>query len=433
MRRVILVLLIFLVSAAGVSAQTAGQFSAETEVQNEFPRALIFRLTAESDVELTDARLFFRPAGSSFWSSQPVEVTPGKIITAEYEWFTQNQVLPPNLPLEYRWRVRDANGNSYESSLEQVEFLDTRFDWKRISNAQLTLMWYDGDQTWGEEMFATAQQALDEIQADLGVDLEKPVRIVVYGNKQDFQSAFPPQQAWIGGQAFPDMSITVQIIAAGESSWMSEVIPHEVSHLVFHRATESALADPPSWLDEGLAQYYEPGTLDTDEVARLRSAAENGELLPFSRLQGNFGADHGAVSLAYLQSWGLVDFLVRDCGRDGLQGIITELNDDRSVDEALSTACAYTSEQLYARWLDTELGVTPPATPAPEKPQPEPTTPAVSPDEQQPEGDEQAAPPAETPSAGIPVRLILGFVAVGAAFVALLAGGLAIALFIIKR
>lgn len=423
MRRLLLALALVLLLAAGVSAQTADNFSAETQTRNEFPRALIFELSATNDEALTDARLYFRPAGTSFWSSEPVEIEPGTSITAEYEWFTENQVLPPNLLLEYRWRLRTAGGDTIETDPQQVEFTDTRFDWQRLSGENLTLLWYDGGQAWGEEMFSTAQQAITEIQDDLGVDLQQPVRIVVYGNKDDFQGAFPPQQAWIGGQAFPDMSITVQIIGPGEDGWMRDVIPHEISHLIFHNATDDALATPPAWFNEGLAQYHEPG--EFDQLDRLKRAAESGDLLPLSRLQGNFGADHGTVSLAYTQSWAMVDYLIRDCGKDGLHTIIAQLNDDRTVDEALTTACGYDQQQLYNNWVEQELGVTPAQT-QPEVPSDADTQPTDQ-QEQEPAVGQQSAPAAQ-PFGGLPVYLILGVVAVGAGLVALVAGGLAVAL-----
>lgn len=419
MRRLLLALALFLLLAAGVSAQAADNVSVELQTRNEFPRALIFELSATGDVELTSARLFFRPAGTSYWSSEPVEITPGTSITAEYEWFTENQVLPPNLLLEYRWELETAGGETIKSDLQQVEFTDTRFEWQRLTSDKLTLLWYEGDQSWGEEMFSTAQQAMAEIQNDLGVNLEEPVRIVVYGNKSDFQGAFPPQQSWIGGQAFPDMSITVQIIGPGEDGWMHNVIPHEISHLVFHHATDDALANPPSWFDEGLAQYHEPG--EFDQLDRLKSAAQRGELLPLSRLQGNFGADHGAVSLAYTESWAMVEYLISDCGKDGLHTIIEQLNEDRSVDEALETACGYDEQGLYNQWLEQQLDVSaaqseqPADTESQPADEPEPTT-----------GQQQ--PSSTTSFGGMRVYLILGVVALGAGLVALVAGGLAVAL-----
>lgn len=402
--KIALILLLGMATLLSVAMPTRAQteLQAKLETENDFPRALIFRVEVDAPTTLTEARLYFRPEASEFWNSIPVTIEPGTHVEAEYEWFTKNQVLPPNLKLEYYWRFRDAEGNTYTTQHEWVEYLDIRFDWKRLGDEKVTIMWYDGDEAWGRAMYETARQAIDALEQELGATLDHPIRIVAYANGNDFRSAFPPQQDWIGGQAFPDMGITVQIIGAGENDWMQRVIPHEISHLVFHQALKDALATPPAWFNEGLAMYNEPGDFGEEERNRLRNAAKNGELLPLSRLQGNFGADSHEVNLAYIQSWGMVDFLIRDCGKDGLRRIIAELNNDVTMDEALQRACGYDQATLYERWLREDLGVEPPASPAGES-EPSPTSTPNQPPESAPSSEPE-------PPTGLISPLLLTFI-----------------------
>jgi len=144
-----------LVLFAGLPASAQTELRAALETQNDFPRALVFRVRVDAPTRLTEARLYFRPEASEFWNSVPVDVEPGSSVEAEYEWFTKNQVLPPNLKLEYYWRFRDADGNTYTTQREWVEYLDIRFDWQRLSDKKVTIMWYDGDETWGRAMYET--------------------------------------------------------------------------------------------------------------------------------------------------------------------------------------------------------------------------------------------------------------------------------------
>ncbi len=377
------VLLVLLAGGLAVRAQGPTPVF-RPSVQNDFPRALVFELEATGERPFTEARLYFRAAGASAWSSAPVPVEqPATEVHLRYEWFTKNATIPPGLLVEYYWRLRDETGQTFTTPRYRTEYLDVRFDWQRLEDEKLTVLWYAGDRAWGETMFQTGQAAIARLERAFGVSFEQPVRVVVYANDADFRSAFPPQQSWIGGQAFPDLGITVQIIAPGDRGWMEQVIPHEVAHLAFARATESALAVPPAWLDEGLAMYSEPGEFGEAQRERLRGAARSGTLPPLSRLQGNFGADHSTVSLAYLESWALVDFLLRDCGQEGFRQLIEGLNAGLSTDEALQAACGYDQEQFYARWLAEELGVAPP-TPAPQqgRPTPPPAAPTPAPSEQ---------------------------------------------------
>ncbi len=176
----------------------------------------------------------------------------------------------------------------------------------------------------------------------------------------------------------------MQIIEAGNDSWMRTVLFHELSHLVFHQAMEGAMASAPSWLEEGLAMYNEPESRDSED--RVREAAEAGQLLRFSQLQGNFGADGPTVGLAYAQSEMLVTHLIDGCGRDGFQTFIRNMvDDDQSVDSALEAACGFTSETLYNDWRQTLPNA--------------PALDGMEGSEESPDEGEEAAPPVVAPAA----------------------------------
>ncbi|MDQ7030007.1 MAG: peptidase MA family metallohydrolase [Ardenticatenia bacterium] len=384
------------------------QFRARTE--NDFPRALTFELRAQASRPIVEARLYFRPTGASAWTSAPVPVErPARDVRLSYEWFTGNAAIPPGLLLEYYWRLWDQEGETLETPRYQVEYLDARFDWQRVEGEKLVVLWYAGDRRWGEAMFQVGRQAIERLEREFGITFGHPIRVVVYGNRRDFRSAFPPMQEWVGGQAFPQLGVTVQFIAPGNRAWMEEVLAHEVAHLAFARATERALVIPPDWLTEGVAMMLgSPQRFGEAQRERLRQAARDGRLPRLSFLQSDsFGADHQVASLAYLASWGLVDFLWQECGREGFQELIAGLNAGLSTDEALEAACGYDQEALYARWLAEELGVTPTPSASQEgsKRAQAPTPP--------PDQGEPAAQPVLPAAIPIPPRLLFAVVAAG--------------------
>jgi hypothetical protein len=349
----LLLVMLFGTTATPAHAQSPITATANAELLAESPRRVNFTVEASSSAgDLVEARIYYQPVGSGARISEPLEVSPAPSLSLTHEWNMQNNGIPPGTQVEYFWRLRDSAGNSFDTPTQFLTPLDSRFDWQTIEDEDLAISWYDGGEAWGQEMFNTGQAALAQLEEELGAELTSQVRLVAFGNESDFRGAFPPQQDWIGGQAFPDLGVTVQIIGEGEQGWMETVLFHELSHLVFAQATDGALVNPPSWLDEGLAMYNEPGE-GRGSAGTVERAAEDNELLPFSRLQGNFGADGRAVGIAYAQSEMIVTYLLEDCGQDGFKAMIDNLVADMTMDEALTAACGYDSLTLFNTWRAT--------------------------------------------------------------------------------
>ena len=365
-KTIFITLLILSYSVGLAQAQEPIEATIDATLLPEMPRRSSFTLEATSTAgELIEARVFFQPIGSSARVSEPVQFEPAPSISLEHEWQMQLNSIPPGANIEYFWRLTDSAGNTFDTPKQTFVAFDPRFEWQTMEDEELAISWYDGGQAWGQEMFDTGKQALVQLEEALGSNVTRQVRLVAFANKNDFRGSFPPQQDWIGGQAFSDLGVTVQIIGENDRGWMRTVIFHELSHLVFAQALEGALAPVPSWLEEGLAMYNEPDDLDSGNrnSARLvENAAQNNELLAFSQLQGNFGADGQVVNIAYAQSEMMVTYLINDCGKDGFRQLIQNLVDDMTVDGAIEAACGYDSETLYNNWRQTQPN--PPALPS---------------------------------------------------------------------
>jgi len=124
------------------------------------------------------------------------------------------------------------------------------------------------------------------------------------------------------------------------SEQLSRVLAHELVHAALDMATPSAVY--PAWFNEGMAQWFEARIhgkryLAAGEIEALRSAASGGHLFgfdalgmpSFSRMSG------GAAGLAYLQSYALMEFLVRRHGERSLREFCEELVRTGDVDRTL--------------------------------------------------------------------------------------------------
>jgi hypothetical protein len=111
---------------------------------------------------------------------------------------------------------------------------------------------------------------------------------------------------------------------------LSRVLHHELVHAALHAAAPSAVY--PGWVNEGLAEWFEARThgkrrLSPRELAILARAQEAGQLFSLEALTvPNFGRmSPQAAGLAYLQSYGLMEYLGRRHGERSLREFCVEL------------------------------------------------------------------------------------------------------------
>ncbi|MEX2314457.1 MAG: peptidase MA family metallohydrolase, partial [Thermomicrobiales bacterium] len=136
---------------------------------------------------------------------------------------------------------------------------------------------------------------------------------------------------------------------AGAGREIRRMIPHEVSHLILHQATENPWNTPPNWLDEGLAVYNQE-TPDSDLPDILDDAVDDGRLIPVRALGSSFPLDPEQAYLSYAESHSIATFIIEELGEDEMAELIAVFRDEVSYDEAVERALGMSVEELDAAW-----------------------------------------------------------------------------------
>lgn len=336
-----------------------------SEVENDYPDSLTFNLIAEADTNIVGVDLFYWTLGGESPTWERLEITPATHVEVTYTWDTSRITVAPSTQVFFYWELEDSAGNTLTTDEQSVYYDDLRFPWNNLSDEELVVRWYAGDQDFGELIYQTAREALDRMKVTAGRGLEFPVFVLLYATEADFQSWHFYVHDWVGGQAFTSLGITTQILGPGSSrAWIESVIPHEIAHLFFYQAIHTELESWPAWLDEGLAQYYEIGDT-SNALARAAQAAREGEAIPLRMLSGGFGIDPVQVRLSYDESLSAVMYLLETWGDEGLQAMMEALRWGRGIDQAMIEGLGLTFEEFEASWL-TWMG-------SPATPQPSPT------------------------------------------------------------
>ena len=355
-----LVVCLFLVLLSPGLVQARGGLTiVDSSAEADFPSSLGFNLSAESDVDITDIRLRYVVDRISYAQvTSEVYIEFVSAATVDVSW-TLEMVkiggLPPGSSVEYWWVVEDATGEKVETVPVQVQFDDIRYSWDSLTEGRVTMYWYEGGESFIQELMAAAQQALARLAEDTGAELEKPAKIYIYANVQDLRGAMIYPREWTGGAAFTRYGTIVIGIAPVDLAWGERAIAHEIAHLVIHQMVLNPYSGLPTWLDEGLAMYAE-GMLAPEYTAYLNRAITEDSLLSVRSLSSPFSAYAAEATLSYAQSYSLVAFLISSYGQGKMLDLLNTFSQGSSYDAALETVYGFDMDGLDTLWREYVTG-----------------------------------------------------------------------------
>ena len=293
--------------------------------------------------------------------------------TLRYTNATPGGSLMPNTLVELGFRVTLADGSFVDGPPGRVRYEDDRFTWQTLEGDIVRIHWYEGTSQFGQRALDIGDKAVQDAARLLGVDESLPIDFFVYADRDAFYDVIGPAlQENVGGLAIPEIRTLFANIAPSEvaDSWVSLVVPHELTHIVFDTATKNVYHSPPHWLNEGLADYLAIGYA-SDARANVERAVRSGDLMPLHALLLRFPSTPDRFSLAYDESVSAVDYLVRTHGQAALVQLIRSYADGLADDDAFTAALNVDVAGFEAGWLG-DLGA---AVPAPYGPKPAPPGP----------------------------------------------------------
>ncbi|HTS15861.1 MAG TPA: peptidase MA family metallohydrolase [Candidatus Sulfotelmatobacter sp.] len=258
----------------------------------------------------------------------------------------------PNTTLTFRFRVLTADGATVGPT-GSFTLQDERYTWQELTGVHVRLHWYSGDQAFADKALAVGDDAVTRVSALLGVQETQPIDFFVYASADGLDGALGPGTSeFVAGRAIPEIRTLFAEIDPDQidSSWVEQVIPHELTHLVFDTATHNPDHQPPLWLNEGLAVYESVG-FDSDDKATLADAVASGSLLPLTGLTGSFPTRQELFYLSYAEAVSAVDFFVRTYGQAHLVQLIRSYAQGVTDDEAFKAAAGVDVAGFQAAWL----------------------------------------------------------------------------------
>ncbi len=194
-----------------------------------------------------------------------------------------------------------------------------------------------GSRRFEQQLLEELERAYDRLDDFLALRPPRRIEVVVYDAAifdANFGGLFRfPAAGFYGGviRIRGSTQLTVQL---------GRVLHHELVHAAFDAAAPSLVL--PAWFNEGIAEWFEARTigkrrLSRGELAYLIQARQQGGLLPLETLSAPNFARLGpnAATLAYLQSYGMIEYLARRHGDRALREFCEAVMRSRDIERSL--------------------------------------------------------------------------------------------------
>jgi len=345
----LLVVLAGYLSAPSVHAETAIQVVTR-EQSYVFSVSLKFVIEAKCDKPIIEAILFYGLEGSRLVRRIYPRFASGSQVRIEHTEQLESGQFAPGVRIVSWWRLKAEDGSILETEPETFEYADDKQTWRMLSGQQADLFWYGSDETKAKDLLSAAEEAIDRLQKDMGVSLDRRVRIYVYNNERDMRRALASRSAGY------DQMVTTLGVSVGENSLLllgshrdaRLTLAHELSHIVVKLATENPYTDLPRWLDEGLAMYAE-GKLPADNQRALDQGIKDDSLLSI-RSMTSYSGQASQVDLFYGEAYSIVAFMLKEFGSVKMQELLGVFAEGTLQEEALQRVYSFGLTELDNRW-----------------------------------------------------------------------------------
>lgn len=204
----------------------------------------------------------------------------------------------------------------------------------REANSAHFLLRYQGSATpaLAAEILSQLEEDFARLESEFRFTPPEPIGVVLY-TEQSFRdvSTLP---SWARAENDGRIRVPVQGLAS-VTDQLSRMLTHELVHSFVRQKT---LGRCPSWLNEGLAQWFE-GRRSNRTAAGLAAAFDSGKYIPLERLEGPWDSMSGPTAeFAYAWSLAAVEYIMANPGMWGINRLFERFDMDPNFESALRVA-----------------------------------------------------------------------------------------------
>ncbi len=196
----------------------------------------------------------------------------------------------------------------------------------------------------------SGSDGITRLRGLLDVEPQERIDVFIVRSRAEFDRLTGTEnKPWTMGRAMPGR-LRVVVKPMGPQR-LPKLLTHELAHIMLHVRMGDEANVLPRWLHEGIAQYA-AGDFDRAERQVIADAALAEELLTIEELDAAFHGEREQVSLAYAQSYTLVEYLSEIRPGEGISPLLEQLAKGRDLQLALGLAFHRPVPQMEREWLE---------------------------------------------------------------------------------
>jgi tetratricopeptide (TPR) repeat protein len=196
----------------------------------------------------------------------------------------------------------------------------------------------------GRIVLRILEDAYSEVGRSLSYYPEQEIQVILYSGQQFKEVTEAP--GWSGGLFDGKIRLPIGGIEK-ETPGLRSLLFHEYTHAVVRAITLRC----PTWLNEGLAQYFEGRQIDSHQQEALKKFAQAGKLPLLTNLEGSFtGLGTSQAQAAYLFSLSSVRYMIDSFGMYRVKDVLDGLARGADTGKAISSGIMVSYEEFQRGW-----------------------------------------------------------------------------------
>ncbi len=279
--------------------------------------------------------------------SRAIVLDPG--LSAAYQWMGELYYRKDDLETAAIYWEKAVALNPASNLKARLERIRREHRAEKDFNRDVTshfLIKYEGREKIeaGRIILRILEDAYSDVGRALSFYPDREIQVILYSAQQFQEVTDAP--GWSGGVYDGKIRIPIGGIEK-ETPGLRRLLLHEYTHAVVRAITKFC----PSWLNEGLAQYFEGREIEVRQKEALTKIARSGKVPSLTNLEGSFtGLNGNQANLAYFFSLSSVRYMIDNFGMYRVKSVLDELALGADTGKAVDSAISLSYEEFDRGW-----------------------------------------------------------------------------------